>query len=121
MTGRDADEFCFDLKALSPDPRRDFIATLPKGLSGRGPLFTVLRQALKLPDYFGGNWDALRDCLRTLDWINARRVILVHQDLPRLPPADLAAYLEILSEAVREWEPTEAHAFRVVFPPGALG
>ncbi|MGW3009938.1 barstar family protein [Streptomyces sp. NPDC001219] len=40
----------------------------------------VLQQfydGLKLPDYFGWNWDALSDCLRDLKWLRADHYVLI--------------------------------------------
>lgn len=70
--------------------------------------------------YFGFNWDALNDCLGNLDWIEKEKVVLVHEELPRLPDNDLRTYLEILESAIEAWridEPhvTAKHELEVVF------
>jgi RNAse (barnase) inhibitor barstar len=31
-----------------------------------------LAKALTFPDWFGGNWDALNDCLTDLDWLSTK-------------------------------------------------
>ncbi len=43
-------------------------------------LFRVLAATLKFPEYFGGNWDAVVDCLRDVQAIGARRglVLVLH-------------------------------------------
>lgn len=43
-------------------------------------LFRVLSATLKFPDYFGGNWDAVVDCLRELQAAGARigLVLVLH-------------------------------------------
>jgi RNAse (barnase) inhibitor barstar len=107
----------FDAKAFSS--KDDFIANVPPGLSGRRELFQVLRGSLGLPDYFGENWDALSECLRDLSWIKARRVVIVHQDLPGFDARTLAAYLDLLLACVRDWKPGEDHELFVVFPETA--
>jgi hypothetical protein len=40
-------------------------------------LMSALSEALELPDYFGGNWDALDEVLRDLGWLDARGHVLV--------------------------------------------
>ncbi|MFF6878127.1 MULTISPECIES: barstar family protein [unclassified Streptomyces] len=43
-------------------------------------VFTQFYEALRLPDYFGWNWNALRDCLTDLHWINAKHFLLTIDD-----------------------------------------
>lgn len=40
-------------------------------------LMAALSDALELPDYFGGNWDALDEVLRDLGWLEADGHVLV--------------------------------------------
>jgi hypothetical protein len=41
-------------------------------------LMEALSAALELPDYFGGNWDALEEVLRDLGWLEAKgHVVLI--------------------------------------------
>lgn len=56
-------------------------------------VFTQFYEALRLPDYFGWNWNALRDCLTDLHWINAKHFLITIDD------ADVA-----LSESTEERE-----------------
>src|SRR5690348_1392668 len=107
-------KFVFDYNPLA-NPE-DFIAKVPAGLSGLGELFQALRRELHLPDYFGENWDALSDCLRDLSWIKSRRVIILHDDLPRLDTRALTTYLDVLSECTRDWRPGEDHELFAAFP-----
>jgi RNAse (barnase) inhibitor barstar len=101
--------------------KADFVARIPAGLAGRQPLLDSLRAALRLPAYFGNNWDALSDCLRDLSWIEHDRIAVVHEDLPALKPNDLRTYLEILSDSVHSWKPGAAHELLVAFPNFARG
>ena len=93
-----------------------FLGTVPAGLTSTGALLQALYDCLTLPGYFGFNWNALRDCLRDFHWIEQRRIVLRHLDLPPIPTADLRMYLEVLSEAVASWPPDEKHSLQVVFP-----
>ncbi len=112
----DVTAFVFDARL---DPERDFIARIPRGVSSREALFDVLSRELRLPSYFGRNWDALSDSLRDLSWITKRRVVLIHDELPKLGDEDLANYLAVLVDAARDWKPDEAHELVVVFPKDA--
>jgi hypothetical protein len=46
-------------------------------ISSKQDLMAALAEALELPDYFGGNWDALDEVLRDLGWLEARGHVLV--------------------------------------------
>ena len=95
-----------------------YMARIPSGIVDRDQLFDVLEGTLKLPEYFGRNWDALDECLGDLTWISEHHVVIMHDELPRgLGKTYLATYLKILSDAVRFWQDRKEHTFSVVFPP----
>lgn len=96
-----------------------YVARLPAQLATKEELLQALFEQLRLPGYFGFNWDALSDCLRDFHWLGSRTVVLVHADLPRLTPKEYRTYLAVLAEAVDSWQPEEDHEFRVVFPTAA--
>lgn len=123
----------------SPDPmfeQDDFVLKVPAGIRFKGELLAALARTGKFPDYFGGNWDALQDCLRDLSWISNRKVVVLHSDLPlHNNPAECRTYLEILQTTLSDWaksfesdtvEPPLAwsyvdHELRVVFPARSKG
>src|SRR5205814_1896101 len=75
----------------------DFVLRVPGGIRSKAELLAALASAGRFPDYFGGNWDALQDCLRDLSWISNRKVVIMHSDLPlHDSPAECRTYLEIL-------------------------
>ncbi|MFF0159082.1 barstar family protein [Streptomyces sp. NPDC005263] len=43
-------------------------------------VFTQFYEHMRLPDYFGWNWDALRDCLYDLSWLTATHFLLTIDD-----------------------------------------
>ncbi|WP_055691948.1 barstar family protein [Streptomyces prasinus] len=45
-----------------------------------GGVFTQFYEALHLPDYFGWNWNALRDCLTDLHWLSAKHFLITVDD-----------------------------------------
>jgi hypothetical protein len=81
----------------------------------RPQLFELLYHLLAFPGYFGFNWDALSDCLRDFHWIDEKIIVIVHDELPNIPVAELKIYLDILCDAVIDWKPGEAHSLKVVF------
>jgi RNAse (barnase) inhibitor barstar len=96
-----------------------FVARILGAIATRDQLFAVLARELRLPSYFGGNWDALSDCLRDLSWIEPRRVIIDHEAVPVLDTVTLRAYLEVLRDCATDWKPGEEHELLVRFPASA--
>lgn len=92
------------------------VAFIPTGITRKSQLFQVLRAQLKLPEYFGDNWDALDECLRDWSWLDGyRRIRLVHADIPFQPGRrSRRIYLQILQDAL----PMQPDDFRleVLFP-----
>lgn len=79
-------------------------AELPVEIEGKPALMRALSVALRFPDYFGGNWDALEECIRDLSWLPAGCVVLLHKDLPLAEDQpSLSTYLSILHGAVESW------------------
>jgi RNAse (barnase) inhibitor barstar len=93
------------------------ISEVPSGIKSKDELLDALVIALRLPDYFGNNWDALEECMRDLSWLPPGDVVISHQDLPLSDdrPA-LATYLSILSNAVESWRAYGERSLIVVFP-----
>src|SRR5690606_3338529 len=89
---------------------------VPAGIASLEGLFQALYNALNLPGYFGFNWNALSDCLRDFHWVLNHGVVIYHKDLPNLGCQDICLYLRILNEAKVDWESSEEHSLRVVFP-----
>ncbi len=112
----DLSQFTFDGGELALDPVKDFVARVPPGLTTKKDLFNVLEGALRLPAYFGKNWDALDECLGDLSWIHNRRVVLIHDDVPALDSNELQSYLCVLLRNVSDWKNAESHELVVVFP-----
>ena len=106
-------KFVEDIKTY--DPKDAFIARLPTNINGKEDLLKELSAKLNFPDYFGFNWDALYDCLRDLNWINQKEIVLVHDELPLLDNETLKNYINLLYMTVQDWQISEEHQFEVVF------
>lgn len=87
-------------------------------------VFTQFYENLRLPDYFGWNWNALRDCLSDLSWIPATRYLLMVDDADHLladSPSERPDFLRALVRAAQYWaaKPSfpdrDKTIFRVVF------
>ncbi|NII75021.1 RNAse (barnase) inhibitor barstar [Dyella sp. SG562] len=107
--------FNFSDVANLPNFEDALVGFVPKNLSSADDLLQGVADVLSFPAYFGRNWNALYDCLRDFHWTEKRNVFLVHSDLPQLDKDDLKAYLEVLRDAVADWQPGESHAFIVIF------
>ena len=94
----------------------DLVVRLPGRYPRKQDLFRALARGLKLPGYFGNNWDALEECLCDLSWLKSPAgIVLVHKQVPLADPADRQTYLSILGRAQR----TLQIPLRVVFPQSA--
>jgi len=63
--------------------------------------------ALSFPAWFGGNWDALHDCLADLAWRPGGGHVLVFEhaeDMRRDAPEALDTAVSILGDAAAAWE-----------------
>ncbi|MFH8684135.1 barstar family protein [Streptomyces lydicus] len=67
--------------------------------------------ALRLPEWFGRNWDALADCLTDLSWCPAGRgrllVVTGWQGYAAAAPDDWSVVESILADAVGHWRDTD--------------
>lgn len=92
-------------------------ALVPAGINDKAPLLEALYIGLRFPEYFGGNWDALEECIRDLAWLPDGNVILRHADLPLSEDhASLSIYLSVLEGAVTKFSQTETRRLLVIFP-----
>jgi RNAse (barnase) inhibitor barstar len=62
--------------------------------------------ALKFPDWFGGNWDALADCLADMSWWPAAGYLLLLEHAEgwrEADPEEFDTALAIIDEAAQSW------------------
>ena len=89
-------------------PPTGFALKIIKGRQCKTPanLFAEFARALKFPDYFGHNWDALEECLADLEWLPAKGYIVLITDAAAVLSNDETEYetfLEILCDAGEAW------------------
>jgi len=107
--------FAVDWPASLPWTAR--IVRIPPGLRQKFGLLAELSHRLRLPDYFGWNWDALEECLCDLSWLGTGPVVLIHEDIPFEPGSDdQQIYLEILRNAAERTGATDGPRLIVTFP-----
>jgi Barstar (barnase inhibitor) len=76
----------------------------------------AIARSLHFPDYFGGTWDALADCLTDVEQGGMSRCVLLYtqpEHFMDAAPADAAIALEILQDAIASWQ-TENVQFYVL-------
>jgi RNAse (barnase) inhibitor barstar len=76
----------------------------------KAELLAALADGLEFPEWFGGNWDALEDCLMDLSWIDAPGYVIVLADCDELigeSPDDFTVALEVFDGAATFWHETE--------------
>jgi len=76
------------------------------GCRDKDEAFERFAAALRFPDWFGRNWDALADCLDDLSWLPADGYLLLLDHAAAWREAEagqFATALEILDDAARAW------------------
>lgn len=90
------------------------------GMTGKAAMLAAVAGALDFPDYFGGNWDALEECLTDLSWRDGPVALLLADaaTAETVAPEDWALLLDILADAARHWR-DEGRAFAVFLQGGS--
>ena len=77
-----------------------------KGCADKADALDRFAEALKFPEWFGDNWDALADCLSDLSWWPAGGYVLLLDhvdDWRERAPADCDVVIDILNEVAAGW------------------
>ena len=83
------------------------------GAAGKDALLQRIARALAFPDWFGGNWDALEDCLTDLSWSNAGGHVLLFEGAAGLPADERGILVDILASAAWSWAERQRPFFAV--------
>jgi len=74
-----------------------------RGVEDKEALLEKLALDLGFPAWFGGNWDALEDCLADLSWRVGDGHVLVIQGSGDLPLDDLGVLIDVLASSAEYW------------------
>jgi RNAse (barnase) inhibitor barstar len=89
---------------------------------GKAGFLALLATAMKFPDWFGDNWDALADVLTDLEWHDAPGYVLMLEKAKHFGAGhkeDFAAAMEVMGFAADEWRAAGKPFW--VFVSGAQG
>jgi hypothetical protein len=84
-----------------------------RGVAGKEALLDRISSALRFPDYFGGNWDALEDCLSDLSWSKAAGHVLLFEGAQALPADERGILVDVLASAAAYWAERKRPFFAV--------
>jgi len=74
-----------------------------RGVADKDTLLARTAQGLGFPDWFGGNWDALEDCLCDLSWRAGEGHVLLFSGHETLPPDELGVLIDVLRDCAADW------------------
>ena len=83
------------------------------GAAGKEALMGCVARALGFPQWFGGNWDAIEDCLTDLSWSSAAGHVLLIEGAADLPVDERGILVDILASAAASWAERERPFFAV--------
>jgi hypothetical protein len=89
---------------------------------GKHALLSACARGFLFPASFGGNWDALADCLQDLSWLAEPGTVALLRgaaDFAVAAPDEYAMLLEILGTTAEYWQP-RGRVF-IVVSEGAAG
>ena len=91
------------------------LARIP--LAPKDGLLQNLARVLGFPGWFGGNWDALEDCLTDLSWRPAQGYVLAFEGNGSIPQDDLGVLTDVLAAAAEFWAAGDKPFFAVFIDP----
>ena len=87
------------------------------GAIDKEALLERIARALAFPAWFGGNWDALEDCLSDLSWLRepgAGGYVLLIEGAAGVPLVERGTLIDILASAAASWAERKRPFFAVV-------
>jgi RNAse (barnase) inhibitor barstar len=65
-----------------------------------------LSKAMRFPEWFGGNWDALADCLKDLSWLQAKGWVVIFERSKHFCGGhghEFKEAMQVMAEAAEYW------------------
>jgi len=93
----------------------DVVSIRLHGRAGRDALLGAIAEALAFPSWFGGNWDALEDCLADLSWRRAAGRVLLFEGAT--PGDELGILVDVLAGSAEFWAGRGTPFFAVFLDP----
>ena len=84
-------------------------------LAEKSELMQNIAKALRFPEWFGHNWDALEDCLTDLSWNEAIGYVLLFENAKR--GDELGVLIDILRSSAEWWAGRGKPFFAVFVDP----
>ncbi|MGQ0511315.1 MAG: barstar family protein [Betaproteobacteria bacterium] len=86
---------------------------------GKEAILRKLARELQFPSWFGGNWDALEDCLADLSWSTAVGHVLLIEGAAAAVADDVGVLQDILASTAAFWSERRRPFFAVFVEGGA--
>ncbi|MDH6544870.1 barstar family protein [Streptomyces sp. SPB4] len=90
---------------------RTYVARLDgREMRDTNAVFLQFYDKLRLPEYFGWNWNALSDCLRDLTWLSVDHCVLIVEAADEVlsgDPSEQRLLFNTLLRAGRRWSYTQ--------------
>lgn len=96
-----------DVQAAAKRAKFAYFHIEGKSIGRKEQLLNHVATALRFPDYFGGNWDALEECLADMEWVDAPGYLIYYDHIDALAaahPDQLQTFVEICRDAVASWK-----------------
>lgn len=90
-----------------------------EGGEGKEAILRKLARELAFPSWFGGNWDALEDCLADLSWSSAVGHVLLVEGAAAAAADDVGVLQDILASAAASWSERGRPFFAIFVDGGA--
>jgi hypothetical protein len=88
-----------------------------QAVKGKDELLRRIAVGLEFPGWFGGNWDALEDCLSDLSWQKADGWVVLFRDFAEASPDDIGVLVDVLRSAAQFWAENGRLFFAVFIDP----
>jgi len=74
----------------------------------KADFINALSKAMRFPDWFGGNWDALADCLKDLSWLSNAGCVVVLEKSKHFASGHRHEFdqaMDLMAEVADYWRP----------------